>query len=104
MLDIIIILSLITFALWWCFQVGEIFGIVHKWGRKLPEKIQKPLYDCAVCMHPWWGTVSYWLIFGDSFKEDWQVWLVSIIAGIGFNAVMIKLWPPDYVEFPDEGK
>jgi hypothetical protein len=25
----------------------------------LPEFIKKPLFDCPVCMTPWWGTAIY---------------------------------------------
>jgi len=92
MIEQIIILSLITFAVWWVFQAGEIFGFVQTVFANWPAFIKNPLFDCAVCMHFWWGSASYWLIYGSPF-HDWRQWLIVIIAGMGLNAILVKLWP-----------
>lgn len=99
MIEHIVILSLITFAIWWTFQEGEIFGIVQVWFANLDPRIQKPLYDCAVCMHFYYGSLFYWLIYGSTFAASWKDWLITVIAGIGLNGIIVKLWPPDNVVY-----
>ena len=98
MIEHIVVLSFITFAMWWVFQEGEIFGIVQQWFAALDDRIKKPLFDCAVCMHFWWGTLSYWVIYRGSFADDWGDWLITVIAGIGLNAIIVKLWPGKYFD------
>lgn len=38
---------------------GMIFYYIKKKLSFLPSYIRKPLYECPVCMTPWWGTVIY---------------------------------------------
>lgn len=89
MMQQILILCAGTFAFWWCFQKGEILGRIQTLFAALKPSLKKPLFDCPVCMHFWYGTLFYWLIYG----ADWRTWLIVVIAGVGVNAVMVKLWP-----------
>ena len=34
------------------------YEITQKW-ESWPEAIRKPLYECPVCMTPWWGVIIY---------------------------------------------
>jgi len=38
---------------------GMIFHNICNTLEGIPEKIKKPLYDCPICMTPWWGTLIY---------------------------------------------
>lgn len=89
---------LLVLAIWYTFQEGEIFGFVSVWGdQHIHYKLQPPLYECNVCMTPWYGSVLYWVI-------PWQHvlwhWPVVVIVAMGLNAALNKLQPqePDHEE------
>lgn len=90
MLERIIITSLLVFAIWATMWEEAIFEFVRKWGDKnLPEKLRKPIYDCPVCMAPWYGSAIYWLLWG----SGWVEWAVVVIGAMGLNAVIVKMMP-----------
>lgn len=80
-------------AIWATMWEDAIFEFVRKSFEResISDRLKKPIYDCPICMCPWYGTVLYWLIWGNSVKE----WLIVIIAAMGLNAVLIKLFPDD---------
>lgn len=89
MIEPILIISFIVMAVWFSMQEGEIFHGLALWFEKVaPEKIHKPLFDCPVCMTPYYGSLAYVLIYG----VNWQ-WPVVILAAMGLNVVIVKLWP-----------
>lgn len=85
MIQGIILISLIVFAIWYCFLEGEIFGKIGVWlEAKLPNSIWKPLIGCPVCMVFWHGLyIAYFLHL--------PLWYV--IPALGLNAVIVKWWP-----------
>lgn len=90
MIEQITITSLLVMAIWATMWEEAIFEFVRIWGDKhLPEKLQKPIYDCPICMSYWYGSALYWIIWGVSIKE----YLIVVIAAMGLNAVLIKLMP-----------
>ena len=90
MLEKIIIISLIVFAIWYTMQEGEIFGkLGNLFNRILPAWMHNPIYDCPVCMNFWYGVPLYWLIYG----SNWRECFIVAIAGIGFNCIITRLWP-----------
>jgi hypothetical protein len=92
MIESILIISFIVFAVWYTMQPGEIFGRLGDWlERKLPIKLHPPVFECPVCMVPYYGSAVYWLVWGVS----WQHWIVCVIAAMGLNVVLNKLFPPD---------
>ncbi len=87
MIEHIAIISLIVLAIWYTMQDGEIFGRLGNWlSITAPSWIQNPLYDCPVCMVPYYGAVVC-LILG------WPVWLV--IPAMGLNVIIVKVWRHD---------
>ena len=95
MIEKILITSFCVFAIWYTMQPGEIFGFVQDWFAPLTPKLKDPIFDCAACMSPWWGSGVYWLVWGLWLKTAcWQEWLLTVICTIGFNAIIINLWPP----------
>lgn len=92
MIEKIVIISFIVMAIWATMWEGAIFEFVRIWGDKhLGEKPRKPIYDCPICMTPWYGSIVYWIMWGNGVKE----WLIVIIAAMGMNAILIKLFPED---------
>lgn len=88
----IIITSLSVMAIWATMWEGAIFEFISEWGEKhLPEKLQKPIYACPICMVPYYGSALYWLILG----SNWIEWGIVIISAMGLNAVLVKLFPDD---------
>ncbi len=91
MIEKIFIISFIVFSCWAMMWENMIFGRIRELLADLNENIQKPLYDCPICMQFWYGTAFYWIIWGVSVKE----WLIVVFAGMGLNAILIKLFPPN---------
>lgn len=89
MLEPIIIIALLVLAIWYTMQEGEIFGFMQAYSN---WKIAPALFDCNVCMSPWWGSLLYVLIYG----INWQ-WPVVVIAAMGLNAAINKLSPKDHI-------
>jgi hypothetical protein len=89
LIEKIIITSLIVMAIWATMWEDAIFDFVRTWGDKhLSEKPRKPIYDCPVCMTPWYGSLFYIVAYNGGLKE----WLIVVIAAMGLNAVLIKLF------------
>lgn len=66
---------------------GKISGTISLWAATkngFYEKIRKPLFECPVCQTPWWGTIAYWIVYGNSAKE----WVVCCICATGINFVI----------------
>lgn len=77
------IFSLTTYFLHVTTWEGHIFHRPANWLRgKLPEGIQKPLFDCPICMTPWWGTLMYALLKGDRRGVVKAVLTVGAAAGM----------------------
>lgn len=92
MITIIPTISLFVFGYCCTFWEGMIFGKVGNWlDERLPEWIAKPLYQCYICACFWWGTALYWFVWGNSVKE----WFVCVVAAMGLNAVLSKLFRDD---------
>lgn len=109
----IIIISCLVFAIHYTMQPGEIFGFLDDLYEGLAEraylkgheklyafmcKLKEPIMDCQVCMTPWHGTYLYWLIPWSRLglpAHDWVAWLVIIIAAMGFNSIIVRLFKND---------
>jgi hypothetical protein len=90
MIEPVLIISFMVFAIWYTMQPGEIFGKLGDWlERNLPEVLHSPVFDCAICMTPWYGSAIYWLIWGQS----WLHWLSCVIGAMGLNVILSKLFP-----------
>jgi hypothetical protein len=92
MIEKIIIIALLVNAIHYVMQPGEIFSFIGAvLSDNLPEVLHNPVFDCNVCMTPWYGTALYFLI---PWPHCWQDWLVVVIAAMGLN-VVINLLKPD---------
>lgn len=94
MLEKIIIVSFCVIAIWATLLYGMIFGFIGTWAQKLkkngkpniPAWLQKPLFDCVICMTMYYGSALYWIYWGESVKE----WVIVVIAAMGITTWFAK--------------
>jgi hypothetical protein len=94
----LIIIAIIVLSIWYTMQEKQIFARLGDWFEDhLPEAIHKPVFDCAICMTPWYGTLLYWLIPWQKLNltdNSWLEWPVVIISAMGIN-IIINKWSAD---------
>lgn len=87
----IIIIFLLVLSIWYTMQPGEIFGKLGLWlGSRLPKKLHPPVFECNVCMQPWYGSILYWVIPWDHSLEQWPI---VVISAMGLSVALNKLSP-----------
>jgi hypothetical protein len=92
MLEKIIVVTLLVWAVYIAMQPTMIFEFVADWlEHNFPPILQKPMHSCVVCMGGVWGMFFYWLVYGGGVHE----WLVVNIGVIGLNAIIVTLQPYD---------
>lgn len=93
MTDTIFIVAFTVLFIHITFWEGMIFESIGKLLKSLPNYIRKPLYDCPICMTPWWGSVL--LLIGQLNNlwhiHNWFEWIVILFAAAGINAVLIYI-------------
>jgi hypothetical protein len=93
MLEQSLIIALLVLAIWYTMQEGEIFGFMQRFSR---WKVAPALFECNVCMSPWYGSAIYWLFpwqkvgFGEARLIEWPI---VVIVAMGINAALNKLSP-----------
>lgn len=81
-------------ACWICgfeytFNTGEVFGAAGDWMRdKLPESINKPLFDCPYCMASFHGTLFFMRFLSDNYAVD--MYIVFCFSLCGLIAILRK--------------
>lgn len=86
MIEQAIIIALIVLFLHATTWDGHIFEGIRKLVDE-DSKISKPIYNCPICMTPWWGTLIYWLFFNISLID----WLLTVGAASGFGVLSVIL-------------
>src|SRR5580765_7085282 len=82
------IIFCIVITLWCCMLNGMILGFIGDWGdTHLPDWAKHIIYDCGVCMTPYYGSLAYWIIFGNS----WQEWILVILVAMGMATIFVKM-------------
>ncbi len=72
---------------------GHIFEGIRKYIDE-DKKISKPIYNCPICMTPWWGSLIYFLLmpYGDMATwQGWQSYLLTIGAAGGMSVISVIL-------------
>lgn len=102
MIEKVLIISLLVLSIHYVYQPGEIFGRLGRWLEgNLPYQLHQPVFDCNICMTPYYGTVLYWIIYGWWLNTaSWQEWLIVIIGAMGIN-IVINRWTPEKEEKKD---
>lgn len=80
-----IIISVSVIAIWASMLYGMILAKVREF--KVPECIKKPLYDCPICMVPYYGSILYWFLKSPSVKE----WPFVILVSMGIVTIFAKI-------------
>jgi hypothetical protein len=65
---------------------GHIFQKVRKWISE-DFNISKPIYNCPICMTPWWGTLIYLIFIHYSFSD----YILTIGAASGLSVISVVL-------------
>lgn len=72
-------------------------GMINEWVAQVfhnaPSWVKKPVYDCPICMAPWWGFFIYVLlfIFGEiQYLQPINLVVMLFMAG-GINSVLIYI-------------
>lgn len=82
-----ILIAFCVLAIYSTMWYGMIFGKVRDFGEsKFPVWLRKIVFDCPICMTPYYGTVIYFLL-GKSFSE----WIFSIIVSMGIITFWVKI-------------
>jgi len=91
MIEKIFMTSCFVWFVYACFQPKMIFSFVRNWfdSDGVPGWIKSPLYDCAICMAPWWGSLFYGSVWGGSVRE----WVIVGFCVGGLNTILVKLFP-----------
>ena len=92
MLEKSVIITLIVWCIHSVFWPSMLLGSVSRWlSTWIPTKLQFPIYACALCMTPYYGSAAYWLIWANG----WQEWIVVIMGAMGLSAIIISFLPKD---------
>lgn len=59
MLNAALIIAFIVYFLRATTWKGMIFFPLAERAKNFPDYIKKPLYECPICMTPWWGVAIY---------------------------------------------
>lgn len=94
MMDIVFI-SLAVYAIWYTMQPGEIFEGLANLFSKLPAKLHSPLFDCPICMVPWYGSLLYWIFYAGPIED----WAFTIIGALGLNVVLSKMFAKEPISY-----
>lgn len=82
-------------------EEGMIFQGIRPLLYNFPEFIKKPLFDCPVCMVPWYGSIILWMGF---LYDEWKLpnmfeWFFILVIAGGINSILSPM-----LEDVDEAK
>ena len=74
---------------------GMIFhGVIEKLNW-LPKKLRKPLFECPICMTPWWGVAIYLIGYYAGLEEfnelSFRRLIFTVFAAAGINTLFLIL-------------
>ncbi|MBD0332117.1 MAG: hypothetical protein ICV66_05635 [Chitinophagaceae bacterium] len=72
---------------------GMIFHEITNKLEFLPEFVRKPLYECPICMTPWWGVVIYLIGHYVNLPEFGELTVqrvvFTVLVAAGINTVVL---------------
>lgn len=98
MIENALIVSLVVIFIHLTFQGDEIFSFIGIWlEKRLPKKLHKPVFDCPICMTPWWGSLVMAAAAVTGIEMFQQIdnahWLFTIAIAAGISTVYVE-WKP----------
>lgn len=110
MLQISFIISFIVMFLHATTRKGHIFGFIYErtWNWSgWKKKLKKPLFDCPICMTPWWGAlICVAMYYADFFTFEtftltvFFKYILILFCAAGISTILIKFLP----KFDGHGK
>lgn len=98
------LLSLLPVSLGiWCihilFQEGHLLEKVGDWmDEHWPEKVNKPLWACPICMSSVWGFIGFFALdFLFGVHHDIKLLIPFIFCLCGLNTIILKLTSHDRI-------
>lgn len=92
MIEQSLFIALSVLAIWATMWDVMIFGFIRRYCETYyPEKICMVIFDCPVCMTPWYGSVIYFFKYG--VTED-MFWV--ILMAMGWNVLVVKFLPENW--------
>ena len=70
-------------GVWQIFRYGHVLYRVAEAVKWAAPELGKPLFDCTICMVPWYGGLIYLFTWG----PDLEIF-VTIIAAMGINSLV----------------
>ncbi len=74
---------------------GMIFHNVSERLKWLPKKLRKPLFECPICMTPWWGVALYLIGHYAGLQEfaelSFRRLLFTVFVAAGINTFFLIL-------------
>lgn len=74
---------------------GMIFHGLTEKMEWLPKKLKKPLFECPICMTPWWGVVIYLIGHYAGLEEfaelSFRRLIFTVFAAAGINTLFLIL-------------
>jgi hypothetical protein len=74
---------------------GMIFYRPKEKLKGLPSFIRKPVYECPICMTPWWGVVVYLAGYFSGLEEFGQLSFArvffTVLVSSGINTVILLI-------------
>ncbi|HEX6335026.1 MAG TPA: hypothetical protein VFZ78_12415 [Flavisolibacter sp.] len=73
---------------------GMIFyPLAQRLRNALPEKLRKPLFECPVCMTPWWGVAIYLAGHYTGLREFAELTpervIFTVFTAAGINTILL---------------
>lgn len=118
MITQIIIISLSVYFIHACFWPNMIFGRIAAWlEARIPDKLTQPLFNCPICMTPWWGAGLYWIAVYTNIPYfttwHWPTVIAVLFSAAGLNTILLQVnriantvndWYEDHSEHPESYK
>lgn len=94
-----ITVALIVFFIHSLFWEGMILSFIAETLFEIPTFIKKPLFECVICMTPWYGLVIYFFCARLS-AWDGSVFsvVITLLVASGINAVLSQFIEDGYDE------
>lgn len=89
-----VVISLIVLFIHATTWDGHIFSFVRNWIDE-KKKVSKPVYNCPICMCPWYGTLLYVIFFNYSLPD----WFLTIGGAAGLCVIYVLI-----IEIKDNAK
>lgn len=92
MLEASFTISLVVMFIHACTWEGMILSFVPELLWNAPGWLKKILFDCPICMAPWWGSLI--LLFIGVFTGEfphWIEWVLELMIAGGMNVVFSSI-------------